>query len=57
MVLRRAWPLTFAWIGVACAVVALMAGVSERFGTPVSMVIWGLMWLLYLSFVNVGQTW
>ena len=45
-----------AWIGVACSVLAI-AGLSERFGTPVSVVVWGLMWLLYLSFVNVGQTW
>jgi hypothetical protein len=45
-----------AWTGVACSVVAI-AGVSERFGTPVSMVVWGVMWVLYLSFVNVGQTW
>jgi Lipase maturation factor len=44
------------WIGIVCATLAL-AGVSERFGTPVSMVVWGVMWLLYLSFVNVGQTW
>ena len=34
-----------------------VAGISERFGTPVSMAIWFVMWLLYLSFVNVGQTW
>jgi len=47
---------TFGWIGLVCALAAL-AGVTERFGTPVSMVAWGLMWLLYLSFVNVGQTW
>lgn len=45
-----------AWVGVACSVLAV-AGVSERFGTPVSMAVWGVMWLLYLSFVNVGQTW
>jgi len=46
----------FAWIGVACSVAALF-GLSDRFGTPVSMVVWGILWLLYLSFVNVGQTW
>ena len=48
--------MAFAWIGVICAVLAV-AGISERFGTPVSMAIWFVMWLLYLSFVNVGQTW
>jgi hypothetical protein len=51
-----AFAMLLAWIGVACSVLAI-AGVSERFGTPVSMAVWGLMWLLYLSFVNVGQTW
>ncbi len=48
--------VALAWIGVACAVAA-MAGLSERFGTPVSMLVWGTMWLFYLSFVNVGQSW
>jgi hypothetical protein len=47
---------TFAWLGVVCSLLAII-GLSERFGTPVSMVVWGVMWLLYLSFVNVGQTW
>lgn len=44
------------WIGVICATLALL-GVSERFGTLVSLSVWAVMWLLYLSFVNVGQTW
>ncbi len=44
------------WAGAIAALLALL-GVSERFGTPVSMVLWGLMWLIYLSMVNVGQTW
>jgi len=48
--------LLLAWTGTMCAALALL-GVSERFGTPVSMATWSLMWLLYLSFVNVGQTW
>jgi hypothetical protein len=48
--------MIFAWTGVACAVLAI-TGISERFGTPVSMAAWFTMWLLYLSFVNVGQTW
>ncbi|HEY2806788.1 MAG TPA: lipase maturation factor family protein [Gemmatimonadales bacterium] len=43
------------WLGAACAILAL-SGLSERFGTPVSMLVWALMWMLYLSFVNVGQT-
>lgn len=48
--------MALAWTGVALALVAL-SGFSENFGTPVSMVVWFVMWLFYLSFVNVGQTW
>ncbi|WP_255149908.1 lipase maturation factor family protein [Halorarius halobius] len=44
-----------AWAGVALSVGALV-GVTEAFGTPVSMLAWTAMWLLYLSFVNAGQT-
>lgn len=40
----------------ALALIAI-SGFSENFGTPVSMAVWALMWLVYLSFVNVGQTW
>ncbi len=43
------------WIGAALSALTL-AGVTERFGTPVSMAAWALLWVLYLSFVNVGQT-
>src|SRR5262249_17616125 len=43
------------WGGVVLSVIAL-TGIAERFATPVSMLVWALMWLLYLSFVNVGQT-
>ncbi|HEY3934903.1 MAG TPA: lipase maturation factor family protein [Gemmatimonadales bacterium] len=48
--------MLLSWIGEVCAGLAIL-GVSERFGTPVSMIIWGIMWLIYLSIVNVGQTW
>src|SRR5579862_5127214 len=44
-----------AWTGVALAAIAA-AGISEWFGTPISMAIWALLWALYISFVNVGQT-
>jgi hypothetical protein len=44
------------WSGLVCALLAV-TGFSERFGTPVSMAVWGWMWLAYLSIVNVGQTW
>jgi hypothetical protein len=52
----RDWVFTTAaWIGVAVSLLAL-AGVTERFSTPVSAMSWALLWVLYLSFVNVGQT-
>lgn len=45
-------------LGLVGALLSLVAltGLSERFGTPVSMIVWALLWMLYLSFVNVGQT-
>lgn len=50
------WALSlFAAVGLIVAVLCLF-GIPERFGTPTTMIAWGLMWLLYLSFVNVGQT-
>jgi hypothetical protein len=52
----RDWAFTAAaWIGVVISILAL-AGFTERFTTPVSAVMWALLWVLYLSFVNVGQT-
>jgi len=42
-------------VGLALAIVATI-GISERFGWGVSVGVWFLMWLIYLSFVNVGQT-
>ncbi len=47
--------LAVAGIGVFLAVLAV-TGVSERFGIVVSALVWFLLWVLYLSFVNVGQT-
>jgi hypothetical protein len=48
-----------AWTGVALSVVALL-GVPywfpDAYATPASMLLWAAMWLLYLSFVNAGQT-
>ena len=43
-----------AWLGIALALVAL-SGLSERRGWLLSALTWGAMWILYLSFVNVGQ--
>lgn len=47
--------MIFALLGIVFSVFAL-SGFSERFGLPLSMLTWFLMWLIYLSFVNVGQT-
>jgi hypothetical protein len=44
-----------AWIGVALAALTLIGWPQQR-GAVVSAVVWAAMWLLYLSFVNVGQT-
>jgi hypothetical protein len=45
---------TAAWAGVALSAIAL-TGVAERSGL-LSGAVWATLWLLYLSFVNVGQT-
>ena len=44
-----------AWLGIALAVLTLLGWPQQR-GTIVSATVWTLMWALYLSFVNVGQT-
>jgi hypothetical protein len=44
-----------AWLGVALAMLQL-AGVPSRRGSWPTAAVWGCLWLLYLSFVNVGQT-
>src|SRR5215470_12308523 len=43
------------WFGIALSLFAL-SGFSEKRGWLVSALVWGAMWLLYISFVNVGQT-
>ncbi|HEX9078239.1 MAG TPA: lipase maturation factor family protein [Desulfuromonadaceae bacterium] len=43
------------WLGIGLSLLAV-TGTSERFGDLVSMAVWALLWLLYLSFVNIGQT-
>jgi hypothetical protein len=51
----RDWAFTLAaWAGVALSGAAL-AGFSERTAW-FSALVWALLWMLYLSFVNVGQT-
>ncbi|MFI5674374.1 lipase maturation factor family protein [Streptomyces cellulosae] len=45
-----------AWTG--CAVsAALLAGLDSRLPLGVAMLLWFVPWALYLSIVNVGQTW
>ena len=46
---------TAAWIGVVLSVVAL-GGFAWLRTWPASAAVWGALWVLYLSFVNVGQT-
>ena len=45
-----------AWTGVVIAALAL-AGIVDQAPTVVSMLAWAALWALYLSIVNVGQTW
>jgi hypothetical protein len=45
----------FGWTGSVLSLFAL-SGFSEKFGNWVSASTWGGLWLIYLSFVNVGQT-
>ncbi len=43
------------WAGIAFSVLA-MSGYSEKLGNVISTAVWTLLWLFYLSVVNVGQT-
>lgn len=54
--LSRDWQLrAAAWLGVAVAAL-IIVNLPQRAGTLPTAMAWGLLWLLYLSFVNVGQT-
>jgi hypothetical protein len=44
-----------AWLGVLLSCLAL-AGIADHYATWVSMLVWAALWTLYISFVNVGQT-
>lgn len=46
--------LFVAWVGIGLSIAALL-GFSERGPWWISAIIWGILWLLYLSIVNVGQ--
>ena len=43
-----------AWLGVALSCAAVI-GIADRYSAWLSMVVWATLWLLYISFVNVGQ--
>ena len=45
-----------AWTGVAIAALAVI-GIVDRAPAAVTMLAWTALWALYLSIVNVGQTW
>ncbi len=45
-----------AWAGCALSA-ALVAGAADDIPLPAAMAWWALLWVLYLSIVNVGQTW
>jgi hypothetical protein len=47
--------MSAAWLGVALSLVAL-AGLPQRWGSVPAAGVWLGLWVLYLSFVNVGQT-
>jgi Lipase maturation factor len=44
-----------AWLGILLSILALTGVVHHR-SALAGVVVWALLWLLYLSFVNVGQT-
>jgi hypothetical protein len=46
---------TAAWAGVILSAL-VVAGVADRYSWWLSAVVWFVLWALYLSFVNVGQT-
>jgi hypothetical protein len=46
---------TAAWVGLALSCLVI-AGVADRYSSWLNAAIWAAMWLLYISFVNVGQT-
>ncbi|MET7724891.1 lipase maturation factor family protein [Streptomyces mirabilis] len=56
--LRYSDRLFAAWAWAGCAVsVALIAGLDQRLPLWGAMVLWLMPWAMYLSIVNVGQTW
>ncbi|MFC7496292.1 MULTISPECIES: lipase maturation factor family protein [unclassified Nocardioides] len=48
--------LGVAWAGAALAA-AMVAGLTDVLPLAPAMLVWVVLWVLYLSIVNVGQTW
>jgi Lipase maturation factor len=44
-----------AWVGIALSALAL-SSLPQRWGPWPAAAVWAALWLLYLSFVNIGQT-
>ncbi len=44
-----------AWIGISISVLAML-GLTDRWSSEIAALAWGILYVLYLSFVNVGQT-
>lgn len=54
--LPKDWALAAAaWIGIGLSCLVI-AGIAFRYSSWLAALIWGAIWVLYLSFVNVGQT-
>ena len=51
---RTGWSAAVGWVGIAVAT-ALLLEVPQRAAAPLAMASWALLWVLYLSVVNVGQ--
>jgi hypothetical protein len=44
-----------AWLGLVLSILAV-TGLSDRYALWFSMLVWAALWAIYISFVNVGQT-
>ena len=49
------WIALFGWFGVVLATLATV-GLSDAYGFPLYLFTWILLWIIYQSFVNIGQT-
>jgi hypothetical protein len=44
-----------AWLGI-CLAILMLSSLPQQIGAFVSAAVWAVLWVLYLSFVNIGQT-